>query len=787
MNRGAIILTLLFCVMQNAVSYEQELKFVAGLTEEGFPKLAEKVLFRTLEKFPEAEEKAPELRIRILIADKKFDDAAAKISNVRNPEPLWLFLAESAYEANRKPVAESAYAHYFKIATVPDDQAAFNYGSLLEERGDDAAAIKLYEKVDSRPVKSRLAALLAEREPARALKLAEEVQLGGLDLWFGSAVVTWAQVMIGNEEWDETRAVVEGQLEILKTLSDSVPPSVAPLAGARYFLGLCYEHDGKPAEALHQFYNVYAKYGDSEWGPQAHEKAQALIAAFEAQGKTVKIDLGANLAKMEESSFRVARRLFFDRQYAEAVPAYIVALNQYPEGAESITALRELAVSAIQLKDDLTAEMVGVYLSERFAAEPKAGDALLAAGKAALDAKQEELAWTLYDHYIESFSTHSRAPAVLYSLSGLRKKEDYLFRILENYPQSTYYPRALGRLAWNAFEAEDYKTAAERFAPYVETETDPNKQTRARFACGESYRNLAQEKKNGVQAQPASEHWKKSLACFQALETSVANAAKGFGVSKETLEFNQPYWEKSIYYQAVCHKELGQVDAAVKCCDRFVEQFPMSGIVEQVRFTKAKTLVEAERFAEALPALEGLGGKFAEPACYYRGVAQYETGAYEASFQTLERLLDEWPASAFTYEAMFVQGRAYNAAGRSNDAIRVFGEIMNFASDDELMHRASLELGRAQSDPTEKLASFQRVALLADPEKHGDLIASALFESLPLYLDLDRPADLIADADRLLSEFLTYAKEDEIALLKTKAEQQQTERPTNHTNEHELE
>ncbi len=773
MIRRAFFLGLLFCALQSALAYEDELKFVAGLTEEGFPELSEKVLARTLEKHPDAEPRAPELRIRILIAGRKFDQAQAAILDFQKSPPqgvdtkdmegLWLFLAQRATAAGRKPVAETAYENYFKLTEDPDDQAAFNYGALLEERGDDAAAIKLYEPIETRPVKSRLAALLVDREPGRALALAEEVQLGGLDLWFGSAVVSWARVMIGKEEWDETRTVLEMQLEILKSLSDTVPPAAAPLAGARYLLGLCYAHDGKPAAALTQFYNVYAKYGDSPWGPQAQEQAQALIDQFEAQGKTVKIDLGANLSKMEQSTFRVARRLFFDRQYAAAVPAYIAALNEYPEGGESITALRELALSSILLDDSLTAETVGFYLAERFSSEPKAGDALLAAGKAALDSKKEELAWTLYDHYLGSFPKHPRAPAVLYSLSGLRKTEDFLFQLLEKYPDSAYYARALGRLAWNAFEAKDYATAVERFAPYVDTETDPQKQTRARFAFAESHRNL--------------ESWDAAAAGFQSLENAMEKAAAGFGVSAETLTFNRPYWEKSIYYQAVCLKELGDIDGALVCFDRFLEKFPRSGIAEQVRFAKAKMLFESGRFSAALVALDGLGGQFAGPVCYYRGAAQYETGAYEASFQTLETLLTGWPASAFTYEAMFVQGRAFHAAGRDGDAIRVFGEIMNFATDDELMHRASLELGRAQTDPSEKLASFQRVALLADPEQHGDLIAAALFESLPLYLELDRPADLLADADRLAAEFPAFGKTDEINDLKIKAEQQQKERP----------
>jgi len=254
-------------------------------------------------------------------------------------------------------------------------------------------------------------------------------------------------------------------------------------------------------------------------------------------------------------------------------------------------------------------------------------------------------------------------------------------------------------------------------------------------------------------------------------------AAGSYGVSKETLAFNQPFWEKAVYYQAVCQKELGETDKAVALCDRFESTFPMSGILEQVRLTKGKTLVEGERFDEALAAFEPFGNgtdhEFAEPVYFYRGLALFETGAYEESFQTLEKLLMAWPASAFFFDAQFVQGRAYVAAGQHDDAIRVFGDILNFASDDLLIHRASLELGRAQTDPAEKLASFQRVALLADPEneEHTALIADALFESLPLYLELARADDLLADADRLLSEFPTLGKTEEINALKNQAQQ----------------
>jgi tetratricopeptide (TPR) repeat protein len=767
MRRRFIAILLLTGLFRAQAAVEDELNFIEGLTAEGFPNLARTVLNRTLQQFPDAEKSAPELRIRILIAEKKFDEAQTQIAGIKDSAPLWIFLADTAYRTRQFPIAEAAYKTYFESGAKADDatlQAAFNYGELLEQRDERTSAQNLYEQVlkfpnigkSARPVKVKLAKLIVEENPERAKKLCEDVQLGGLDLWFGQAVVTWADIMIRKGEWSEAQSVLETQLETLKQISDSVGASVAPVAGARYLLGLCYEHADKKDAALIQFYNVYAKYGDSEWGPQAQEKAQTLKIYFEGLGKTVKIDLGANLSKMEESAFRVARRLFFDKQFADAVPAYLEALNKYPEGDESITALRELTLSTISLNDPLSAKTIAAYTGERFAARDAAADALLAAGKRALDEKQNPLAWWMYDRYFEFFPQHSRAPAVLYTLSELRKNEDYLFQCLENYPDSPYAARALSRLAWNAYEKENYSLATERFEKVLSTETDFQKQTRARFALGESYRH--------------QELWGAGSACFQTLEKLLNKATEN---SPEAADFSKPFLEKSVFYQGVCLAKLGETELAVQTFDRFIEKFQGSEIIPQAQLAKGSALMELKRYDDALAAFvafdEHSDRKFLEPALYYRGQALFETARYDEAVQCLETLLNNWPESAFYFEAKLVQGRAYAAAGKNADAVRVLSDILNFASDDQLLNRASLELGRAQTDPAEKLASFQRVALLADPEKYGDLVAEALLESLPLYLELNRPQDLLTDSARLATDFPMFGKTEEIEALQMQA------------------
>lgn len=794
MNCRTAILLLMISLSQAASAFEEELRFVEGLVQEGFPDLAQTVLARTLRAFPAAENFAGPLRVRILIAGNKFDEAQNQIDALKDPAPLWFALAETAYRARQLPAAETAYRKFFESGMKADDagfQAAFNYGELLEERGDRAAAFKFYENVlatpgsgrQARPVKAKFAHLLIDGDkpkPAdinRAKKLCEEVQLGGIDLWFGQAVVTWSKVMQRKGDWDETAAVLETQLELLKQLEDALekqgqPVSlVSPLAGARYLLGACYEHAGKKEAALTQFYNVYAKYGDSEWGPQAQERAQVLKNYFEGQGKTVKINLGANRARMEESRFRVARRLFFEKQYAAAVPAHLDALTEYPEEDEAVTALRELTLCYIYLHDTLLAKTVAAYTGERFASCETAADALLAAGKGALDEKQNRLAWWMYDRYFEYFPQNASAPGVLYSLSALRKQTgdtkgetEYLQRTLQNYPDSPYAARALGRLAWSAYEQEDYSTATTRFEQVVKTEADPERQMRARFALAESYR--------------LSEGWNPALKNFQVLETSLNTTAESFGVSQETLALNKPFLGKSIFYQGICRAKLGEIEEAVKTYDRFIGTFPESDIVPQARLAKGSALMALKRYDDALAAFaifdETSDRKFLEPALYCRGEVFFETGRYAESVQSLETLLTNWPESAFFFEAKLVQGRAYVASGRNRDAVRVLSEVLNGASGDLLIHRAGLELGRAQTDPAEKLASFQRVALLADPADPAQaaLIQQALYESLPLYFKLSRPQDLLNDSDRLAKDFPMAGKDTEVNVMRTTAREQ---------------
>jgi tetratricopeptide (TPR) repeat protein len=777
----------------------EELQFAEGLLTEGFPEFAQTVLGRALIANPELSAEAAPLEIRLLIHQRRFDETQARLGGGGAPD-LWCMLAEGAYRARDFETAETAYIRFFSGTPEPNAiflEAAMHYGELLENSGRAAEATALYERAleaEAGPMKraaqARLARLLVEISPdeaalERALKLTEQVQLGGLDLWFGEAVVTWARIKMMQGKKDEAQDVLETQIELLYSLEENLSAqglpasSISPLAGARFFLGDCCEQGGTDelrAKALHQFYNVYAKYGDSPWGPKAFARAEQLIRYFEEMGRTVNINPGANRQRMAQSAFRIALRLFIEKHYARAVEAYLDALNRYPETDDAVIALRELVQSYIHLGDDLFARAVAEYLSERFAEKSAAADGLLAAGRLCLDLERDELAWTFYELYLDRFPGHARAAGVLYSLAGLRRQAGdaageaaHLERILESYANSPYSIPARDRLAWNAFERKAYDEAARHFSAYLEVATDAEKRTRARFALGEAYR--------------LAETWDEALRAYKMLEAKMAAAAEAYGVSAETIAFNKPFHEKALFYQAACFARLRETDSAVETYSRFIAAFPDSDLIEPALFAKGSVLMASGRYEEALAAWSGFDEtsdrKFMEPVLYHRGKAFFETGRYAESVQSLETLLSRWPESGFFFEAKLMQGRACAAAGREAEAIRALSDVLNFAPDDLLMHRASLELGRAQSDVSEKLASFQRVALLADPAdpEQAGLIEESLRESLPLYFQLERYADVVSDSDRYRLLFPDHMNE-EIAGWRRQAEARLARRET---------
>lgn len=330
--------------------------------------------------------------------------------------------------------------------------------------------------------------------------------------------------------------------------------------------------------------------------------------------------------------------------------------------------------------------------------------------------------------------------------------------LAECYPQTPQGIRALAALAWMAFEAQDYAQSAARFESYLPRETDPPRRARAQLALAEACCKTAQ--------------WSRCLSALQPLVSPPNDADQLPCLSGASRTVDPSIWASGLFYQAICYQQTGRTDRAIDSLTRLLATVPNAAIADRARVQKAQWLIDCSRFAEALRALDGVGGVWAERAQFDRALARYRLGEHEASARAFDQFRRRWPRSAFAAEALWMQGCALRATGQTEAALALFGELMHFSSEEQWIHRANLEMGRTQTDPAQKLASFQRVALLADPRAHAQWIALALFESLPLYLELHRPDALLRDADRLNGEFAQFGRVDQIARLKERAQRQ---------------
>jgi len=553
----------------------------------------------------------------------------------------------------------------------------------------------------------KLAASARKKLKAEVVAYCSDVQLGLMDVWYGSSVVTWSRLLLLDGDWRGARSMLWDQAEVLQNIEHNLAAAklpvsaLSPVAGCRYFLGetyrIEYEETGElePAtEALRHFYNVYVKYGDSPWGGLAGEKAEEAKAFVESLGKQVRVDLGKHRATFVANQFRFGARLAAQGRNAEAVDRYLAALNAFPKAGKAVDALRNLGICWIELERCEETLVVAEYLCEQFLADTNAPAAVLAIGRRFLEQDEPSADW-VFEKYLATF------------------------------PNDPHRVDILSHFAWKAYKAKNLDEAATR---------------------------------------------------FQILEAALRVA----GETGDPLE-------KAVYIQADCSKNPADYD-------RFVAEFPSSELAPRSLGEKAQALLVADRFEAAFQTLETLSerypeasvgklqavylssgealladGKFAvaqrafsaispptDPSFYGLAAAQFGQGHFAECFQTLEKLLSHFPAAGSFRGARLMQARALEKLGRTDEAIGAYREVLATKHN----YAVAFELAQILPDPEERLAAYQRIALLADPSEEANLplIADSLLASLPLGLELEKHALVLDTCDQFQKQFPNHEK-----------------------------
>ena len=511
--------------------------------------------------------------------------------------------------------------------------AAYHYGQMLEMAGDPLGASQCFKRVEDiesdrgtkRSMQIRRAQMLVKAAEQRggdernklldeAVKICEDLQWGGLDLQFVDSVVVLANVELARGNRAKAANVLSKNMDIIKPIDDSLAEmglsmKDSPMAGARSLRGRLLKEDADAiandpsktdeaiklySQALTEYYNVFVKYGDSSWGPTAGMIAKEIKGILESKyGKTVKISLPENLSSQAAGTeFAMADNLFRQQKYDDAAAEYIKVLEQFPEAGDlSIGALAQLLQCYMNLDRQLDAKMVANYLGERFSKKsdiPAKG--LVSAGalydKKASDANRPEedrrkdaaMSKYIFDAYLKYCPEDGQAGKILFWLASKAEAagnageaNDYYARIITDYKENQFYPKALSKRAWKAYADKDYQGTIEGMKSFIEESTPSPNRAQAMFALGASYREVG----NLVAA----------VKQFNELVAAITPENNPYGNTPEDRERNKVLLEQARFYLAYCMGHLEMPDpaktkamkaAAVAKLDSFINDYPKS-------------------------------------------------------------------------------------------------------------------------------------------------------------------------------------------------------------------
>ena len=795
-----------------AQTLDDDFAFASGLIDWGFSDFAIKYAESLLVANPGAADRVNLIKAQSLIASRKFAEAEAMMSKLPPGDPkadaIRLALANAYHATGDLDKSRQIYAEFFnrhkELPTDPDilrfyRDSAYRYAVMLERANDLVGALSAYDRVlktdPERDIMRRIqtdqSQILLKLARAnhdgkrddfahRTRKAVETIQWGGIDLWFGQSIITLANVELIYNDEAKAQKIIKDYMDILRQIDklleeNDMPKGLSPMAGARFLSGeisqraaerAAANNDATAAQqnyaaALGEFYNVFVQYGDSDVGPEAGMRAQAIKDILEnTYGRRVNIDLGERANQAAATQFRLAETLYRERKYAEAITEYLRAANQFPELDTTVKAMGNLILSYANLDDTLMVRTIASYIAERFTQKPDGATALLAAGKFYVDRNRTELYTELYEAFLKAYPANERAGTILFFLATQRKKAGeggaatYFRQIIDQYPQDQYYPRALNQVAWSFYQAGDFETAITYFRRLIkETPPSPDR-ANAQFNLADAFVRLGSfaeavveletligwiaPRNNPYANTPADEQRVRDLLekamfmraqCFARLQEPAAQLADFRDRAIRGFElFVRSFPESDLAPMALSGKgtvqlEIRQFDEATKTFDELAEKYPNSAEGKNALFSLARAAMEIKQFEQGVAAFRRMmeNAQIYPPEDFVRlgqmmGEAGYAKEAIQA-FQEVQRKVGRLPqeqqdaSRPLIERSLFGIAQAYYKAGQYPEAVQSVEELMTRYPQSGLFYEAKFLQGEAFRDDGKHQ---QAVAALSD-------------------------------------------------------------------------
>lgn len=813
---GTIIVATVMLVGWDArASVDDEFKFASGLVshQPPFTDFAQKVVDAILAKDPTQKDRSRIIQAEILIQRRQYPEAEAIIKEMGMTNPkaqaISLALARNYFGIGEYDKARALYDGFFKLYEnqKPTDtdvarfyrDAAYQFAQMLQMISQFEDAAKSFQRVedvaDGKEMKRsmqvhRAQALVRAAETKggddknklleEARKICETIQWGGMDLQFVDSIVVLANIELAKGNPAGAQKVLMEYMDVIKPIDESlkemgIPLKESPMSGTRALLGRLFREEadklagqaGKEAEAikaysgaLSEYYNVFIKYGDSEWGPSAGMAAKEVKEILETKyGKQVKIDLPTTLAsKAAGTEFMMADNLFRSKNYSDAAAEYLQVLSRFPESGElSIAAVANLLQCYQNLDDSLYAKMTANYLGERFAAKsdiPAKG--LVSAAQLYDRAGNAEMAKYLFDRYLTYCSQDTRAGQILFYLASKAEQagdqetaNNYLAKIITDYPDDQNYPKALSKRAWKAYADQDYAGAIEGMKLYLESSQPSPTRAQAMFALADCYRRTDQ--------------LTDAVRQFNALVAAISPAGNPYGNSAADIQRNAILLEQARFYFGYCLSRLpndATRKAALVKLDEFLSLYPKSDLAAKALNLKG-SLQMALKDPGANETYARLAAEYPQTdegrnAQYARVSGALELGQYAQAKEAQAAMLAN-PGS-YKVEEFARVGQAMLEHKQWAEAASSFGQVVGKTEERAVLERALYGVGAAQYEIGDYAAAVAALNDLMTRWPKSALFYQAKFTLARANLKLGN----LPAAKTALNDIFKYAREPEV-------------------------
>ncbi len=788
-------LLLLFSVRPDAraaaqAAYADDISFAKGLLEIGFADFAEQVIDRIVHAHPDAVSSVAPLRIDLLAAHGRFEEAHAIIEDMppdaTKTLSLRLALGDAYYARNRIDEAREIYESFFaRFPEGPPAQlsvlyrdSAYRFAQMMLHAGQAQDALQAFDYIlqtdPEREIKRRIQTEMAEvmlalgerasgdeREDyfERTRRLCREIQWGGQDLWFGKTVVMLSHIEVVNDNPERAREIIREYLPMLRRIDqalreENAPMRFSPMAECRYQLGKLHERAAEShlaaeepenameeyAAALRHFHNVFIQYPGSAWAIQSGNKARRIARILESMGRTVRIP-PYDLEPVINAQLREARLLLDANDFENAEIAYRAIVNTFPEHEHAVLALADLTRCYIEMDHPFFAKAVTGYLAERYPSNTtlseRAGVALLRIADVYETAGRSDDMHEVYDLFVRYYPDHPRVPNLFMRLGEMALREERYAEalsrfqhVVDTFPQSRAALDALSRVAHTHMMQTQFADAADILRKYMDELSPGPELIEARRRLADAYRS------DGRYADAIREY----EALIRILENEDEDARHiraSTDVSRNRQVYQQALFRLAHSYSR-CNEPANEIQqfrrAAVETYRRYLEEFPDS---------------------ESAPAALSMTG----------ALFLMLDRSHDAA-QAYDRLARDYPDSPQARDALFAQGSSLIAMGQSERALKVFEEM--FTNPDAFTGPQFLRVAGLMHEEQQYDSAIRALTVAMTTDQRSVWERAAIKKAVIL-MEQNRFADAVATIKELFQRYPQSAHSVEAGFLLSNA------------------